>query len=69
MGLADTFAAEDRVQVKFSDFYCLMRDAAKAELIMNAVICGVPHSHICEMATGIKEGCSHTNNTEQPQNR
>lgn len=25
MGLADTFGAEDRVQVKFSDFYKLMK--------------------------------------------
>ena len=31
MGLADTFGAEDRVQVKFSDFYKLMKQATQYE--------------------------------------
>lgn len=30
MGMADMFSAEDRVDVKFSDFYRLMKEAAKA---------------------------------------
>lgn len=33
MGLADAFAAEDRVTVKYSDFYRLMKEAAYAECI------------------------------------
>lgn len=33
MGLIDAFATEDRVSVKFSDFYQLMKTAAKAEVI------------------------------------
>lgn len=39
MGLADTFGAEDRVQVKFSDFYKLMKQATQYEIAMNAVGC------------------------------
>ena len=48
MGLADTFGAEDRVQVKFSDFYKLMKQAAQYEIAMNAVGCDVPHRYIRE---------------------
>lgn len=55
MGLMDAFNAEDRVQVTFSDFYRLMKESAKAELVMNAVNCDVPHRFIREMATGVKE--------------
>lgn len=52
MGLMDALNSEDRVNVKFSDFYTLVREAAKAELVMNAVNCDVPHRYIREMATG-----------------
>lgn len=52
MGLMDALNSEDRVSVKFSDFYTLVREAAKAELVMNAVNCDVPHRYIREMATG-----------------
>lgn len=55
MGIVDAFSAEDRVQVKFSEFYELMKEATKAELIMNAVNCGVPHRFIRETMTGKKE--------------
>ena len=55
MGLADTFGAEDRVQVKFSDFYKLMKQATKYEIAMNAVGCDVPHRYIRECMTGVKE--------------
>lgn len=55
MGILDAFNPEDRVEVKFSDFYALMREASKAELLMNAVNCDVPHVYIREMATGQKE--------------
>lgn len=60
MGLADAFGKEDRVEVTFSDFYRLVRESAKAELLMNAVKCDVPHRHIREMATGVHE------ETEEP---
>ena len=55
MGLADTFGAEDRVQVKFSDFYKLMKQATQYEIVMNAVGCDVPHRYIRECMTGVKE--------------
>lgn len=55
MGLADTLGAEDRVQMKFSDFYKLMRQAAQYEITMNAVDCDVPHRYIREMMTGKRE--------------
>ena len=55
MGLVDAFSREDRVAVTFSDFYRIMRESAKSELIMNAVNCNVPHQFIREMATGKSE--------------
>ena len=55
MGLADTFGAEDRVQMKFSDFYKLMKQAVQYEMAMNAVGCDVPHRYIRECMTGVKE--------------
>ena len=55
MGLVDAFSREDRVEVTFSDFYRIMRESAKSELVMNAVNCNVPHQFIREMATGKSE--------------
>lgn len=53
--LADVFSKEDRVEVKFSDFYKMMKEGAKAELITNAINCNVPHNYIREMITGKSE--------------
>ena len=55
MGIMDSFDKEDRVQMKFSTMYSLMKEAAKCELVMNAVNCDVPHLFIREMATGERE--------------
>lgn len=63
MGLVDVFGKEDRVEVTFSAFYDLVREGAKAELIMNAVSCDVPHQYIREMATGNSEVESAGNET------
>lgn len=52
MGLVDVFGKEDRVEITFSEFYSLMKEAAKAELVMNAVHRGVPHTYIMSMADG-----------------
>ena len=52
MGMADAFEKEDRVPVKMSTFYAMMKEVVKAEFLMNAVICKVPHEYIYEMATG-----------------
>lgn len=55
MGLADAFNAEDRVNVKFSDFYKLVQQAGKYENVMNGAKCNVPHRYIREMVSGVSE--------------
>ena len=56
--LADAFGPEDRVQVKFSDFYSLMKRTAEAEAgfkyIENAVKANVPNMYIQSMLDGIE---------------
>lgn len=52
MGIMDAFSPEDRVSVKFSDFYALMRDSTKVEFMENAINCNIPHCYIREMLTG-----------------
>lgn len=52
MGLMDAFSREDTVEVKFSAFYALMKEAVKAELLMNAANCDTPHASMREMMTG-----------------
>ena len=54
MGLADAFSKEERVTVTFTDFYRLMRESAKCELLMNAVNCDLHPMYIRAMATGDK---------------
>lgn len=58
MGLADAFAAEDRVDVKFTDFYNLMKGCTQRDMLMNAVKTKVPYEYIECMMTGkpIKKG-------------
>lgn len=55
MGLVDAISKEDRVEVKFSDFYAIIKQAAQKENIMNGVNCNVPHEYIREMVTGKAE--------------
>ena len=55
MGLADAFGAEDRVEVKFSDFYNMMKGCTQRDLLMNAVKARVPHKYIESMMTGKTE--------------
>lgn len=52
MGLVDSFAAEDRVEVKYSDFYELVRAEAERALLKNAVFAGVPREQILKMLSG-----------------
>lgn len=52
MGLADAFGAEDRVNVKFTDFYNLMKGCTQRDMLMNAVKTKVPHEYIECMMTG-----------------
>lgn len=48
MSLVDAFAKEDRTEVKFSQFFALVKQAAQYETLMNAVNCDVPHRFIRE---------------------
>lgn len=60
MGLVDAFSAEDRIQVKFSDFYELVRGCTQRDQVLNTINCNVPHRYIREMVTG---------KSEEPENR
>lgn len=55
MGLVDAFSAEDRIQVKFSDFFELVRGCTQRDQMINAINCNVPHRYIREMVTGKSE--------------
>ena len=55
MSLIDAFSKEDRVPVTFTDFFNLVKQAAKYENVMNGVKCDVPHRYIRECMTGEKE--------------
>lgn len=55
MSLADVLGREDRTEVKFSEFFALVKQAAQYETLMNAVNCDVPHRFIRETMTGKKE--------------
>ena len=52
MGLADAFSAEDRVDVKFSDFYNLVEGCTQLKMVMNAVTTKVPYEYIIATMTG-----------------
>lgn len=39
MGLVDAFGKEDRVEIKMSDLFALLKAGARSELVMNAVNC------------------------------
>lgn len=55
MSLVDVFGKEDRTEVKFSQFFALVKQAAQYETLMNAINCDVPHRFIRETMTGKKE--------------
>lgn len=55
MGLVDAFSAEDRVNVKFSDFYNLVKGCTQRDVLMNGAKCDVPHKFLREMMGGEKE--------------
>jgi hypothetical protein len=53
--LVDLFRSETEFDVKASEMYGIMREAAKAEFLLNAVKCDVPHTYARQIATGEKE--------------
>lgn len=52
MGMLDAIQSENRIQVKYSDFYTLVKGTAKAELLVNAALTDVPHKYMRCMMTG-----------------
>lgn len=52
MGLVDVFSAEDRMDIKFSDFYNLVKGCTQRDFLLNAVKNKVPHEYIERMMTG-----------------
>lgn len=55
MGLMDNFSSDGTVTMKHAEYYNLMHEAAKCELLTNAINADVPHSYIKGMLTGKKE--------------
>ena len=55
MGILDAFAAEDRVDVKFSTFYELVKGYAEREFITNGLKHKIPHAHILAMLGELPE--------------
>lgn len=53
--LIDLFRAETEFDVKASEMYGLMREAVKAEFLLNAAKCDVPSIYARQIATGEKE--------------
>jgi len=54
--IVDLFKAETEIEIKASELFALMREATKAEMMMNAVKCEVPYRYIRETITGDSEG-------------
>lgn len=54
MGFMDNFTSDSPVTVKQPDYYAMVKEAAKAELITNAVNTEVPCYYIKAMITGKK---------------
>lgn len=52
MGLIDSFTSDTPVELKYREYYSLMREAVKAELIENAIKADVPGYYIDAMITG-----------------
>ena len=52
MGLTDVFGKEDRCEVTFSQFYLLVKEASKSDLMMNGIKNKLDHDAIYTMMTG-----------------
>ncbi len=49
MGFIDVFSAEDKMEIKYSEFYNLIRGCTQRDMIVNAVKSKVPHKYISAM--------------------
>lgn len=65
MGLVDMFSAEDRVAVKFSDFYELIKGFTEREIITNGLKHRIPHAHILAKLDELPEQ-SESTDSKQP---
>ena len=54
MGIVDVFSKEDRIEVKFSDFYELVKGCTQRDMLMNSVKTRTPYEHILAVTTGEK---------------
>lgn len=64
MGFADVLTAEDRIEVKFSDFYKLVRAETERALLKNAVNAEIPREEILKMLTGKNDELEEYRKTE-----
>ena len=55
MGILDAFAAEDRVDVKFSTFYEMAKGCVERQVITNGLKHKIPHAHILAMLNELPE--------------
>lgn len=69
MGIMDAFKPEDRTEITYSNFYNLIKQAAKYEIVMNAVNCDVPHGYIRETMTGKSSKESWTKRSKRTSDR
>lgn len=53
--ITDLFRPETEFNVKASELYGLMKEAAKADFLLNAAKCDIPHTFARQIATGEKE--------------
>lgn len=65
MGFMDNFTSDSPVTVKQPDYYAMTKEAAKAELITNAVNAEVPGYYIQAMITGKKPDFLNTLDAEE----
>lgn len=65
MGFMDGFTSDGTVDMKHTEYYNLMREATKAELIGNAVKADVPGFYIQAMITGKKPEFLNTLDAEE----
>ncbi len=54
MGFIDAFSPEVSVEVKQPNYYSLVREVVKGELLLNGIKARVPHEYLEAMTTGKK---------------
>lgn len=66
MGFMDAINPEDRIDIKFGDFYALVKNSTRAELMMNGIKNKIDHDAIYTMMKGehLPEPCEITSESE-----